>query len=254
MKQRLLATLLAASMLAGAIPAWAANPMGYQLISDREAARLPRGHGALGLVVNESSMISDSGMNFAILRVDQIKPGSTGATSGLQVGDQIIAVDGHVFPDLRAFAEYAGSLRPRSQALIDYIPRGMGPKDAQRLALTVGEPGRNNQPTLNQGMSTGTKVAIGVGAAALLGCYEMGCFSPPQRQRGDPATADAAATIDAPATDAAAAGARLHPAAVAGRLRRRAASARPRGRPRRRPPPAPPCPAPWSSQAFRGRC
>jgi hypothetical protein len=26
-------------------------------------------------------------------------------------------------------------------------------------------------------MSTGTKVAIGVGAAALFGCYELGCFS-----------------------------------------------------------------------------
>ena len=191
MAHRLLTTLVAASMLAAvALPARAANPMGYQLINDQQAARLPRGHGALGLVVNESSMISDSGMTFAILRIDQIKPGSAGATSGLQVGDQIIAVDGHVFPDIKAFAEYAGSLRPGSQTFVDYIPRGGMAKDAQRLAIAVGEPGRNNQPTLNaqQGMSTGTKVAIGLGAAALLGYYELhkNSGTAAQQQQGYP--------------------------------------------------------------------
>ncbi len=176
MTHRLLAGFISASMLAlGAMPARAANPMGYQLITSRQAAELPRGHGALGLVVNVSSMISDSGMNFALLRVDQVKPGSAGAAAGMQVGDQIIAVDGRVFPDIKAFAEYAGALRPGTTTLVDYIPKGGESKDAQRLSVTVGKPGGDSKPTLDahQGMSTGTKVAIGLGAAALLGYYEL---------------------------------------------------------------------------------
>ena len=176
MKHRLLTTVAVVAALAlGGAPARAANPMAYQLITDRQAADLPRGHGALGLVVNVSSMISDSGLNFALLRVDQVKPGSAGAAAGIQVGDQIIAVDGHVFPDIKAFAEYAGALRPGTATLVDYIPKGGEAKDAQRLSVTVGKPGGGSQPTLDahQGMSTGTKVAIGLGAAALLGYYEL---------------------------------------------------------------------------------
>ena len=34
----------------------------------------------------------------------------------------------------------------------------------------------SNKPE-STGLSAGTKIAIGVGAAALFGCYKMGCFS-----------------------------------------------------------------------------
>jgi hypothetical protein len=67
--------------------------------------------------------------------------------------------------------------------MVDYMPLGAGPRDAQRITVTVGQAGQNavstNQPDPQQsgGMSTGTKIAIGAGAVALLGCYEMGCFS-----------------------------------------------------------------------------
>ncbi len=36
------------------------------------------------------------------------------------------------------------------------------------------------------GLSTGSKVAIGVGAAALFGCRELGCFSRSKTSPGDP--------------------------------------------------------------------
>ena len=73
-------------------------------------------------------------------------------------------------------------MQPGSQATIDYIPAGGGPQEAQRVAVAVGgagetAPGRPGATNAPAGMSTGTKVAIGVGAAALLGCYELGCFS-----------------------------------------------------------------------------
>jgi hypothetical protein len=46
----------------------------------------------------------------------------------------------------------------------------------------VGAAGAASQPMQQaapsqQGMSTGAKIAIGVGAVALLKCYQMGCFS-----------------------------------------------------------------------------
>ena len=65
---------------------------------------------------------------------------------------------------------------------VDYIPSGGGPQQAQRIGVTVGDGGRAVAPAQaspeHEGLSTGTKIAIGVGAAAaLFGCYEMGCFS-----------------------------------------------------------------------------
>jgi hypothetical protein len=53
-------------------------------------------------------------------------------------------------------------------------------EQAQRLVATVGQPGR----AAPAGLSTGTKIAIGVGAAALFGCYELGCFSHRARPQG----------------------------------------------------------------------
>ena len=46
--------------------------------------------------------------------------------------------------------------------------------------MTVGSKGLTVSPQQTgqlAGLSTGTKVAIGVGAAALFGCYKAGCFS-----------------------------------------------------------------------------
>ena len=87
-----------------------------------------------------------------------------------------------MFPNLAVFAAYVGSVQPGSPVSVDYIPANGGPAQAQRISVRVGAAGTSMQQSAQQapaptGMSTGTKVAIGVGAAALLGCYEMGCFS-----------------------------------------------------------------------------
>ena len=154
--------------------------MGYQMLSMQEAAALPHNHGALGLDVDRAQQITDGGMTFDIIRVKQVKRGSTGAQAGLRSGDEIIALDGHVFPTLVAFAAYIGSAQPGSQMMVDYMPAGSGPQKAQRVAVTVGQAGQpapSGPASTSSGMSTGTKIAIGAGAVALLGCYEMGCFS-----------------------------------------------------------------------------
>ncbi len=185
------AALLAASLVASQClpsPALADNPMGYQLLSAQQAAGLPRRGGALGLNVGPGQRINDtSGMQFELLRVTGVRPNSAGAQAGLNVGDQIIAADGRVFPSVAAFAAYVGSMPPGRQINIDYMPAGGGPQQAQRVAVTVGAGGRAVPTDQNEqartGLSTGTKIAIGVGAAALLGCYELGCFS-----RGKPAS------------------------------------------------------------------
>ena len=156
-----------------AVPARADNPMGYRLVSQADAAALPHNGGALGMDIERAQHITDDGLAFDIIRVKQVRRGSPGAQAGFHAGDQIIAVDGRVFASLTAFAAYVGSLPPGSQIKVDYIPEGGGPKQAQRLAATVGAAGR----AAPAGLSTGTKVAIGIGAAALFGCYELGCFT-----------------------------------------------------------------------------
>ena len=158
--------------------------MGYRLLSQQEAGALPQNHGALGMDVERAQQITDAGLTFDIMRVKGLRPGSAGERAGFNRGDSIIAVDGRVFPSIAAFAAYVGSRQPGDSINIDYIPAGGGPAQAQRIAVTVGAAGRpmtqqapapaENAPS---GMSTGAKVAIGVGAAALLGCYKMGCFS-----------------------------------------------------------------------------
>jgi S1-C subfamily serine protease len=156
----------------------AENQMGYSLLTPQEAAGLPRNHGGLGLVVDRSQELTDSGMTFDIIRVKQVRPGSPGARAGLKPNDNIIAIDGRVFPTLATFAAYVGSLAPGAQAAVDYIPAGGGPAQAQRVAVTIASlPGQPAPEAKQAGLSTGTKVAIGVGAAALIGCYEMGCFT-----------------------------------------------------------------------------
>ena len=126
-------------------------------------------------------------MAFDLLRVDAVNRGSAGAQAGLKAGDQIVAVDGHVFSDLQAFKAYVGSLPPGRQIAIDTIPPGGGPQQAQRITATVGNGGRAVQPDAqakSTGMSTGMKVAIGLGA--LFGCYELGCFNKSQPVQAQP--------------------------------------------------------------------
>ncbi len=158
--------------------------MGYRLLSMQEAGGLPHNHGSLGMEVERAQQITNDGMTFDIIGVKQVRRGSPGAQAGFSVGDEIIAVDGRVFPTIQAFAAYVGSMSPGSQVNVDYIPKGGGPGQAQRVAVTVGgaggmaqsapSNGQSDQPA-STGMSTRTK--IGLGAVALFGCYELGCFS-----------------------------------------------------------------------------
>ena len=176
--------LVVASLIFGSLclPAYADNQMGYRLLSQEDAQNLPHNHGALGMDIEAAQRITDGGMTFDLIRVKQVRSGSPGEQAGFHAGDEIIAVDGTVFPSLAAFAEYVGSVQPGSQINVDTIPAGGGPQQAQRIAVTVGAAGQaapqatqSAQP--RTGLSTGTKVAIGVGAVALFGCYELGCFS-----------------------------------------------------------------------------
>ncbi len=165
-----------------ALPAQAENPMGYRLLSPEEAAGLPHGGGALGLSVARASRIDDGGMMFELMQVRSVRPGSAGAQAGLRVGDQIIALDGRVFPSVALFARYVGAMPPGREVGVDFMPAGGGPQQAQRVLVTFGDAAQPSQPSdpgqvAPHGMSTGAKVAIGAGAVALLGCYEVGCFS-----------------------------------------------------------------------------
>lgn len=142
---------------------------------------MPRRGAVLGIDVAAAQRINDGGMTFELLRVKAVRRGSPGAKAGFSVGDQIIAVDGGVFPDVATFAAYVGSMPPGRQITIDYMPSNGGPQEAQRVAVVLaGNGGAAAQPdehARSTGMSTGSKVAIGIGAAALFGCYKMGCFS-----------------------------------------------------------------------------
>ena len=179
-----LSTLLAVGLClqCAAPPAVRAeNQMGYQLLSTQQAAGLPRNGGSLGMDIGRAQQITDGGMTFDVLQVRGVRQGSPAAQAGFNVGDELIAVDGRVFASVAAFAGYVGSAHPRQQLSVDYMPAGGGPQQAQRVLVTVGAGGRPDATRpprqASTGLSTGSKVAIGVGAAALFGCYEMGCFS-----------------------------------------------------------------------------
>jgi hypothetical protein len=184
-----LASMLAVQLVPAA--AYAENPMGYRVLPVEQAARLPDNHGALGLDIAPTQQISDSGMTFTLMQVRRVQAGSAGAEAGFRQGDEILAVNGRVFPNAAAFAAYVRSMAPGSRITIDYIPAGGGPRDAERVAVTVGRPGHAGYSEMrthetqaqedsggqgtSHGMSTRTK--IGLAAAALLGCYYFGCFS-----------------------------------------------------------------------------
>ncbi len=186
MRSRTLAAFAAVALLTAQVwpaAAWADNQMGYRLLSQQEAAGLPHNQGAIGLSVERAKQITDGGMTFDIIRVTQVRSGSAGERAGLKQGDQIIALDGRVFPTLVTFANYVGAAQPGSQMTVDFMPAGGGPQQAQRVALVVGRAGQASSPRQDNkaqtsgGLSTGQKIAIGAGAVALLGCYKAGCFS-----------------------------------------------------------------------------
>jgi membrane-associated protease RseP (regulator of RpoE activity) len=170
------------------------NQMNYRLLTPQEAASLPQAGGALGMDLITGEHINDGGLSFELLRIKGVRVGTPGAQAGFHAGDQIVAADGRVFPTLQTFAAYVRSLPPGKLMAVDYIPAGGGPQQAQRIGVTVGDGGRAVQPAqadpAHEGLSTGTKVAIGIGAVALFGCYEMGCFShhPAQPMQQQPRT------------------------------------------------------------------
>lgn len=135
MRRLACAVLAAASLLAQ--PAHADNPMGYRLLPANEAAQLPRNQGTLGADVERARRISEDGMSFDVMRVTKIRPGSAAARAGLRLGDQIIALNGFVFPDLDSFAAYIGSRTRGSRVTLDYMPGGAGPAQAQRIDVVL---------------------------------------------------------------------------------------------------------------------
>ena len=182
MINRTIAAVVAVSFLslpAASMPAFADNQMGYQLLPAEQAAALPRNGGKLGLNVGRAQQINSGGLTFELLRVNDVSSGSAGSKAGFRAGDQIIAVDGKVFPSVAAFAAYVGSMQPAGKISIDYMPARGGPQEAQRVSVTLGggrsEPAQSAEPA-KTGLTTGEKIAIGVGAAALFGCYKTGCF------------------------------------------------------------------------------
>ena len=165
-----------------AVVASADNKMGYRLETAADAASLTKAGGSLGMKVGPQDDIASEGLSFQVLKVEGVAADSAAAQAGLKVGDQIIAVNGRVFPNTRTFAEYVGSIKPGQEIEIDFMPQGAGPKDAKRVGVTVGEGGKAKSPAPDApksagGLSTGEKVAIGLGAAAILGCYEYGCIA-----------------------------------------------------------------------------
>lgn len=165
-----LAALACAAALAIAPAAHADNAMGYRLLTEAQARQLPHRHGSLGLEIEAAQRMNDGGMTFDLIRVTKVRANSPGAQAGFHPGDEIVAVDGQVFADLNAFAGYVGSIPPGQRMVVDAIPSGGGPQQAERINVTVGGAGQG-------GGGLSTRAKIGLGIAALLGCYELGCFS-----------------------------------------------------------------------------
>lgn len=184
------ASLVSLSVAIG--PVMADNQMGYRLLSADQAEALPHNGGKLGMQVDRAQQITSGDMTFDLLRIKGVSPGSAGSMAGFKAGDEIIAIDGQVFPSVATFAAYVGSLAPAQHISVDYMPAGGGPQQAQRVSVTLGGPTATTKTPVQDtpkpaGLSTGEKVAIGVGAAALFGCYKMGCFSHKSRAVVQPA-------------------------------------------------------------------
>ncbi|WP_237477854.1 PDZ domain-containing protein [Lichenibacterium dinghuense] len=201
--KRTVSALVLASFLGlqpGIAPAaYAENAMNYRFLSAKDADALPKAGGTLGLNVGPGEQITSGGMTFRLLKVNSVKPGAAGAQAGFRKGDEIVSVDGRVFPTVPAFADYVGSVAPGKQINVDFLPAGGGPQEAQRVTATLGGPGAGGAapavatappeaqpgaeaPAQGGTLSTGTKVAIGAAAVALFGCYKLGCFNRFKRQ------------------------------------------------------------------------
>ncbi len=185
MKRRVIAAAVVAAFVNAQValaPAFADNQMNYSLLPASEAAQLPRGGGVLGMDVGRAQQITSGGLTFELLKVNSVRSGSAAGEAGFKAGDQIIAVDGRVFPTVAAFAAYVGSKQVGNQISVDYMPANGGPQQAQRTAVTMAGGSARPAPQTPTaapaptGLSTGTKIAIGIGAAALFGCYKVGCF------------------------------------------------------------------------------
>jgi len=69
--------------------------------------------------VERAQQITNDGMTFDLIRVKQVRRGAPGGRAGFRKGDQIIAVDGRVFPSIAAFGVYVGSMPGGSRVSID---------------------------------------------------------------------------------------------------------------------------------------
>src|SRR3954468_7908872 len=65
-------------------PVRADNPMGYRLLSEEEAARLPRHGGSLGMDVDRAQWVTDSDLTFDLMRVEQFRRDSPAARAGFE--------------------------------------------------------------------------------------------------------------------------------------------------------------------------
>ena len=138
--KRTASALVVASFLGlqpGIAPAHAENAMNYRFLSAQDADALPKAGGTLGLNVGPGEAITSGGMTFRLLRINSVKSGAAGAQAGFRSGDQIVSVDGRVFPGVPAFADYVGSVAPGRQIAVDFLPAGGGPKDAQRVTAAM---------------------------------------------------------------------------------------------------------------------
>jgi hypothetical protein len=187
----LLSVLALVLSLTSGVPGGAAhaeNQMGYRLLTAEDAGTLPRNGGSLGMDVEGGQRITSDGMAFELIRVKQVRRSSAGAQAGFHANDQIIAVDGRVFPNLVAFASYIRSIRPGDRITVDYLPAGAGPQGAERVEIPLtgadATAGNRQQAEPASGMSTKTK--IGLAAVALFGCYELGCFKRHQPSQTQP--------------------------------------------------------------------
>lgn len=139
--KRFVSVVVAAALFTGQIgiaPARADNPMGYQLITEQVASNLPRRGGVLGIDIASGQSVNDSSGNFQVLEIKAVRSGSAADQAGLRRGDQIIAMNGVVFPSPSAFASYAASIPPGTRVSLDYMPFGGGPQEASRVTMIVG--------------------------------------------------------------------------------------------------------------------
>ncbi len=168
-------TAAGAHRVAGFAPA--DNQMGDRPQTPEASAGSKRAGDTLGAKIRPGKEIT-SRVTFEILRVEGVGAASPAEQAQLPAGDPIVAVDGRVFP---VTPTYAGSAAPDRRTGVDSVPAGSGPQQAQRVGVAAGGGGHaapaNRDVPRGTGLSTGDKIAMGVGATAVFGCDEAGCLS-----------------------------------------------------------------------------